>query len=55
MAKRQKRVRVLVTRSQYLKAAIGDFSDVSCPFASAAQKKAARAAKAAKQKTGRKK
>jgi ribosome modulation factor len=51
MAK-QKRARVLVTKRQYLKAAIGDFTEVSCPFASATQR---RAAKAGKRKAGRKK
>jgi ribosome modulation factor len=51
MAKK-KRARVLITHRQYLKAGIGDFSEVGCPFASAAQRLAA---KGKKRKAGRKK
>jgi hypothetical protein len=49
-----KRKRVLVTKAQYTKAGIGDFSEVGCPFASAAQKAAARG-KGRKRRAGRKK
>jgi hypothetical protein len=53
MAKK-KRARVLITNRQYIKAGIGDFSEVGCPFASPAQRLAAKA-KGRKRKAGRKK